>query len=418
MRAYLKNKVSALSDSMSDLMGSEKEDAAPHPAVSPASPRDKAMVKQWGVTRAQEAALIERFRQELQAELNPLPPSTDKLTLRRFLRARKHSLSKAKGMFLDQLEWRKANDVDSVLHGFKFEERDRFFEYYPEGFYGTDRLGRPVYVQQPGKVNTDELWKFTTMERCVRYHIQQQERYLNVVLPSASLASGKIQEQSIVLLDMDGVGVSTLTGEVRKILALIMEIDQDNYPELMYKTLIINAPTTFRVLWAMVRHLMDARTQAKIEVLPADYHAELQAYIAPENLMQQYGGSNPAPLIKEPGPWQDAKIKAELGHKGKDWAQGLPSFDEAPGGVEIERRHSASVPATVLAGDVDERLPAGVGGGQGGGEGGLVRAAQDADTRSVQGEVWGSGGQQARSGSGGSRSSSSGGSPGGNRLHT
>ncbi len=41
---------------------------------------------------------------------------------------------------------------------------------------------------------------------------------------------------------------------------------QDNYPELMYKTLIINAPTTFRVLWAMVRHLMDARTQAKIEV--------------------------------------------------------------------------------------------------------------------------------------------------------
>lgn len=33
----------------------------------------------------------------------------------------------------------------------------------------------------------------------------------------------------------------------------------------MYKTLIINAPTTFRVLWAMVRHLMDARTQAKIK---------------------------------------------------------------------------------------------------------------------------------------------------------
>ena len=42
-------------------------------------------------------------------------------------------MNKAKAMFLNQLEWRKANDVDSVLHGFKFEERDRFFEYYPEG---------------------------------------------------------------------------------------------------------------------------------------------------------------------------------------------------------------------------------------------------------------------------------------------
>ena len=29
-----------------------------------------------------------------------------------------------------------------------------------------------MYVQQPGKVNTDELWKFTNLERCVRYHIQ------------------------------------------------------------------------------------------------------------------------------------------------------------------------------------------------------------------------------------------------------
>lgn len=40
------------------------------------------------------------------------------------------------------------------------------------GFYCTDRTGRPVYIQQPGKVNTDELWKFTNLERCVRYHIQ------------------------------------------------------------------------------------------------------------------------------------------------------------------------------------------------------------------------------------------------------
>lgn len=41
---------------------------------------------------------------------------------------------------------------------------------------------------------------------------------------------------------------------------------QDYYPELMWKCVIINAPTTFRVIWGMVKYLMDARTQAKIEV--------------------------------------------------------------------------------------------------------------------------------------------------------
>jgi hypothetical protein len=62
-----------------------------------------------------------------------LPAPADSHTLRRFLRARKHNLPKAKQMFLDQLQWRQENDVDSVLRGFRFEERERFLEFYPEG---------------------------------------------------------------------------------------------------------------------------------------------------------------------------------------------------------------------------------------------------------------------------------------------
>lgn len=91
--------------------------------------------------------------------------------------------------------------------------------------------------------------------------------------------------------------MATLTGEVRSIMARVMQIDQDYYPELMHKALIVNAPTSFRVIWAMVKYLMDARTQAKIEVLPADFQADLMRHIAPENLMERYGGTNTTPLM-------------------------------------------------------------------------------------------------------------------------
>lgn len=91
--------------------------------------------------------------------------------------------------------------------------------------------------------------------------------------------------------------MSTLTGEVRSIMAKIMQIDQDYYPELMHKALIINAPTTFRVIWAMIKYLIDSRTQAKITVLPVDHAPELLKHIAPENLMQCYGGTNVTPLM-------------------------------------------------------------------------------------------------------------------------
>lgn len=65
----------------------------------------------------------------------------------------------------------------------------------------------------------------------------------------------------------------------------------------MYKALIINAPTTFRVIWSMIKYLLDSRTQNKIEVLPANYKEELFKMIPPENLMEKYGGTNKTKLM-------------------------------------------------------------------------------------------------------------------------
>lgn len=49
-------------------------------------------------------------------------------------------------------------------------------------------------------------------------------------------------------------------------LATVTKIDQDNYPETLYHTCIINAPAAFRAIWAIVKPMLNARTQAKVEV--------------------------------------------------------------------------------------------------------------------------------------------------------
>ena len=49
-------------------------------------------------------------------------------------------------------------------------------------------------------------------------------------------------------------------------LATVTKIDQDNYPETLYHTCIINAPTAFRAIWAIVKPMLNARTLAKVEV--------------------------------------------------------------------------------------------------------------------------------------------------------
>lgn len=45
-----------------------------------------------------------------------------------------------------------------------------------------------------------------------------------------------------------------------------LPLPQDNYPEALGHICIINAPAVFRMLWNLVKGVLDTRTQSKIEV--------------------------------------------------------------------------------------------------------------------------------------------------------
>jgi hypothetical protein len=62
----------------------------------------------------------------------------------------------------------------------------------------------------------------------------------------------------------------------------------------------------------MIKYLLDARTQDKIEVLGSDYLDRVQALIAPDQLMQAFGGTNPTPLGVGSGPWLDPAVLSRL----------------------------------------------------------------------------------------------------------
>ena len=57
-----------------------------------------------------------------------------------------------------------------------------------------------------------------------------------------------------------------LSAEVRKMMGSISSIDQNNYPEMLGRTCIINAPAVFKFVFAAVKPMFDPRTLAKMEV--------------------------------------------------------------------------------------------------------------------------------------------------------
>ena len=64
-----------------------------------------------------------------------------------------------------------------------------------------------------------------------------------------------------------GVGMKHLTGDIKKSMGKVLAVDQNHYPEMLGRTCIINAPGFFKMIFGIVKPMLDARTQSKIEVL-------------------------------------------------------------------------------------------------------------------------------------------------------
>ncbi|KAL6781574.1 SEC14 [Auxenochlorella protothecoides x Auxenochlorella symbiontica] len=268
--------------------------------------------KEWGITKEKEAELLQDFRRQVEQDVGRLRPFFDDFYLRRFLRARGHDLSKAKAMFLAHLKFRKDYGVDTVLEDFDFQERDAVLSIYPQGYHKTDKEGRPVYIQHLGQVNLKTLTDITTEERMLKYHVQEYERCLKYIFPACSKVAGHQVNTTFAILDVKGVGLKHLTGETRRILSEIVEIDSNNYPETLGKTLIINAPSMFAVLFKAVKPMLDARTQAKIKVCSSSYLSELRKYVDDENIPSYLGGKSKGSLVDDVGPWQQPQLIAEI----------------------------------------------------------------------------------------------------------
>jgi hypothetical protein len=173
----------------------------------------------------------------------------------------------------------------------------------------TTQDGRPLYIEQLGKINLTAMYKITSEDRMLQNLVVEYEKVADPRLPACSRKSGHLLETSCTIMDLKGVGlsnVSSVYGYVQKASA----ISQNYYPERMGKLYLINAPWGFSSVFSMVKKFLDPVTVAKIHVLGSGYERELLAQIPKENLPKQFGGSCQCQggcELSDAGPWQDSQ---------------------------------------------------------------------------------------------------------------
>ncbi|KAI9872474.1 MAG: cytosolic factor, phosphatidylinositol/phosphatidylcholine transfer protein [Pleopsidium flavum] len=260
-----------------------------------------------GHTTPEQDAQVHQLRTQL--EQAGYTERLDTLSLLRFLRARKFNVELTKHMqvFIECEKWRKDFGVDDLVRNFDYVEKPKVFEYYPQYYHKTDKDGRPVYIEQLGKIDLNAMYKITTGDRMLQNLVVEYEKVTDPRLPACSRKAGSLLETCCTIMDLKGVGVSRVSS-VYSYVKQASAISQNYYPERLGKLYLINAPWGFSSVFSVVKGFLDPVTVQKIHVLGSGYQHELLSQVPAENLPKQFGGSCACPggcQLSDMGPWQD-----------------------------------------------------------------------------------------------------------------
>lgn len=259
-----------------------------------------------GCLTGDEDALLDRFRDHVQKEMEINDPKFDDWYLLRFCRARKFKFDDVVLMFTNFINWRQENDVDNAISTDFTEIREFAKLNWEHGYYGVSRDGYPVYIERYEKTDIDKILKTYSEQQLTRYYVNSYELMLHCIWSEASRAAGRRIDAVVTILDLKNFGVMRmLKSDTRKFLSMATSVAQDYYPECQGKMFIINTGMTFSALWAVIKLMLDSKTRDKISVLGGKFMKEISKYVDPANLPKSLGGTCEKEIHEGGGPWKE-----------------------------------------------------------------------------------------------------------------
>lgn len=182
----------------------------------------------------------------------------------RFLQMKKNDREGAKVSFEGHLAWRKEFEVDTVLNR-PHPRFDVCKAMMPHYYAGRDPHNNIVFVQRPALLDFELMRNNNaTIDDLLMHYIFVIEYCWNI------LEQGPPEGVMTNILDMRGLSFRNMKNqEYIDFGKKFVNMMSSNYPGRSYKTLIVNAPKWFHVLYKVFKPLLRETTRKKIEIMKA-----------------------------------------------------------------------------------------------------------------------------------------------------
>ena len=182
----------------------------------------------------------------------------------RFYKARPNCLKSAECMFRNMVTWRIQNNVDTILQDYRPPQQ--LLDYYPGAILqGLDNDGDPVYLSRIGSTDGSGLIKRFGHDEMVRQAIWIRENASEGSwIQEYEQKYGKPVCQITIIEDVQGLGYGHLYPPLLSLYKEAMRIDQDYYPEMAKRMIVVRTPSVFRMIWNIGKHFFDPGVRSKM----------------------------------------------------------------------------------------------------------------------------------------------------------
>ena len=199
-------------------------------------------------------------------------------------------------------DWRKEENVWEI-HRLPHPMFERIKEAYPHIIHGHSKTGQVVIYENPGKMNLKQLFRSGCEVSDMLMHMTFFLEYIGNCVSTRSevreLNGGALNFGTVVVMDVRGASVTSLTGDVLRYLSQSGALQSAHYPNVLKRVFVVNCPFWLAGAWSTVKGIVPESVH--VEILSESNALEaMRKYIDDDQIPEEYGGSSPFALGEHP----------------------------------------------------------------------------------------------------------------------